>query len=225
MPDGLQDTDRRQQAPVIGITGNIGTGKSTVTKILAERGVHVIDADHVVHALYADPNSALVEAVAAKFGGSILAQDGTLDRAALGKLVFGDTSALGRLESLVHPAVVAEVQKVLDGISLQTPCAIEAIKLIESDLVTMLDAVWIVVATPELQLARLFVKGMSPDEAQRRIDMQTSFEEKIAHLRQKRAASCPAIRIKNTGTLANLESNAYEAWETTKTMSRATKES
>ena len=125
----------------------------------------------------------------------------------------------------MHPAVVVEVQKVLNGKSPQAPCAIEAIKLIESDLVTMLDTVWIVFATPELQLARLGAKGMPRGEAQRRINMQTSIEEKIAHLRQKRGDYCPAIRIKNTGTLANLESNAYEAWETTQTMSRATKES
>ena len=225
MPDGLQDMVRQRPSPVIGITGNIGTGKSTVSKILAERGVHVIDADHVVHALYADPHSALVEAVADKFGGSVLAQDGTLDRTALGRVVFEDAAALGTLESLVHPAVVAEVQKELVKESPQKPCAIEAIKLIESDLVTMLDAVWIVEASPELQRARLRAKGMPCGEAQRRIDVQSTSEEKIAHLRRKRGASCPVIRIENTGTLADLESNVHKAWESTQTMSRATKES
>ena len=225
MSDGLQDTDRQRQSPVIGITGNIGTGKSTVTKILAERGVYVIDADHVVHALYADPHSVLVEAVADEFGGSVLAQDGTLDRTALARIVFEDAAARGKLESLVHPAVVAAVQKELGGKSPQTPCAIEAIKLIESDLVTMLDAVWIVEATPELQRARLRAKGMPCGEAQRRIDVQSTVEEKIAHLRRKRGATCSAMSIKNTGTLADLELIVHKAWEATETMFRAIEES
>ncbi len=225
MSDGLQDTDRQRHSPVIGITGNIGTGKSTVTKILAERGVHVIDADHIVHALYADPHSALVEAVADEFGGSVLAQDGTLDRTALARVVFEDAAARGTLESLVHPAVVAEVQKELDGKSPQTACAIEAIKLIESDLVKMLDAVWIVEATPELQRARLRAKGMPRGEAQRRLDVQSTSEEKIAHLRRKRGASCPAMSIENTGSLAELASNVHKALEVTESMFRATEES
>ena len=152
----------RRQAPVLGITGNIGTGKSTITKILAEQGVHVIDADRVVHDLYADSSSSLVKAVVAEFGRAIVAPDGTLDRTALGRIVFDDAVALGKLETIVHPAVVAEVQKShLTALSQHTPCAIEAIKLIESDLVGLLDAVWIVVATPELQRARLCAKGMS----------------------------------------------------------------
>ncbi|MDE2817649.1 MAG: dephospho-CoA kinase, partial [Chloroflexota bacterium] len=94
MSDGLQGAGRRREAPVVGITGNIGTGKSTVAKFLAELGVHVVDADQVVHDLYRDSDSLLVQAVAAEFGGEVLAQDGSLDRAALGRVVFNDAAAL-----------------------------------------------------------------------------------------------------------------------------------
>ena len=224
MSDGLQRAGRRQ-APVLGITGNIGTGKSTITKILAEQGVHVIDADRVVHDLYADSSGSLVKAVVAEFGRGIVAPDGTLDRTALGRIVFDDAVALGKLETIVHPAVVAEVEKSLNSTSQHTPCAIEAIKLIESDLVGLLDAVWIVEATPELQRARLCAKGMSRSEAQRRIEAQASPEEKIAHLRRKRGVRVPVFSIENTGGLAQLRKNVHRSWKNTQTALRDTKES
>ena len=224
MSDGLQDAGRQREAPVVGITGNIGTGKSTVAGILADLGVHVVDADQVVHALYRDPDSLLVQAVAAEFGGGVLAEDGTLERAALGKVVFNDAAALGRLEKIVHPAVVAAVRQELDRTPLHVPCAIEAIKLIESDLVVMLDAVWIVVATPELQRDRLRAKGMTPDEAQRRLDMQPSVEAKVTELRQKRGSSYPVTRIDNVGTLADLESTVRKLWSAMQAAMLETKE-
>lgn len=225
MSEGLQSAGRRREAPVVGITGNIGTGKSTVAKFLADLGVYVIDADHVVHALYRDPDSALVRAVAAAFGEDIRAEDGWLDRAALGKVVFNDAAALSKLEMLVHPAVVAEVQKALDRTPLHVPCAIEAIKLIESDLVMMLDTVWVVVATPALQRERLSARGMSPGAAQQRLDMQASVEEKVALLRQKRGASFPVSIVSNAGTLADLRATVHETWGALETMMRQMEES
>ena len=225
MSDGLQDAGRQREAPVVGITGNIGTGKSTVAGILADLGVHVIDADQVVHDLYRDPDSLLVRAVAAEFGVGVLAEDGTLERATLGEVAFNDAAALRKLEEIVHPAVVAEVQRELDRTPLHVPCAIEAIKLIESDLVMMLDAVWIVVATPELQRERLSAKGISPGESQRRLDMQASVEEKVAQLRQKRGDSCSITRIGNVGTLADLESTVRELWSAMQAAMHDTKES
>ena len=218
--DGGMANDRlgagvQRRAPVIGITGNIGAGKSTVARILGERGVRVIDADRVVHDLYAAPDSALAAAVIAEFGSGIVAQDGSLDRAALGKIVFHEAAALSRLEKIVHPAVVAAVREALDGAAPQTPCAVEAIKLIESDLLTMLAAVWIVVAPAEAQLARLSAKGMQRAEAQRRLDAQATPEAKLALLRRKRGASAPVVTIENTGTLAQLRRGVRDAWQST----------
>lgn len=225
MSDGLLSAGRRREAPVVGITGNIGTGKSTVAKFLAELGVRVVDADQVVHDLYRDSDSLLVQAVAAEFGGEVLAQDGSLDRAALGRVVFNDAAALEKLELIVHPAVVTAVRQELDRTPAHVPCAIEAIKLIESDLVLMLDAVWVVVAKPEIQRERLRAKGMPPSEAQRRLDMQPSVEDKIAFLRQKRGASCPVTRVNNVGTIADLESTVQDHWGTMQATIHDTKES
>jgi len=224
MADGLQGAGSQREAPVIGITGNIGTGKSTVAGILAGLGVHVVDADRVVHDLYRDPNGSLVQAIATEFGKEILAQDGSLDRTALGEVAFNDAAALERLELIVHPAVVAAVRQELDWTLTHVPCAIEAIKLIESDLVVMLDAVWIVVATPEMQRERLRVKGMAPGEAQRRLDVQPSLEDKIAQLRKRRGASCPVTRIDNVGTIADLESTVRKVWSTMQAAIPDTKE-
>ncbi len=224
MSDGLHSAGRRREAPVIGITGNIGTGKSTVARLLATLGAHVVDADQVVHRLYRDPESALVQAVAAEFGQDVLAQDGSLDRAALGKVVFNDAAALRKLERIVHPAVVAAVREDLDRTPPHVPFAIEAIKLIESDLVVLLDVVWTVVAPPELQRERLSAKGMSPEEAQRRLEMQPTVEDRIAQLRQKRGASCPVTRIANVGTFADLESTVQDLWGTMQAANPDTKE-
>ena len=103
-------------------------------------------------------------------------------------------------------------------------CAIEAIKLIESDLVTMLDAVWIVDAPAVVLRDRLSARGMSPDEAQRRLDLQASVEEKVAQLRQRRGDSCPVTKIDNVGTLADLESIVRELWSAMQAAMPATKE-
>ncbi len=224
MLNGLRTVGRQRQAPVIGITGNIGSGKSTVGKMLAAHGVHVIDADNVVHNLYNEPYSALVSAVAAEFGACVVTPQGTLDRAVLGGIVFGDATALARLETLVHPAVVAVVAQELARVSPQTPVAIEAIKLIESELVSLLDAVWIVEATPKLQRARLRAKGMADSEAQRRIVAQPSSQEKIAHLRRVRGNSVPVLTIQNDGLLADLKASVADAWETMQAMLRDVKE-
>lgn len=224
MAGGLHGAGGQREAPVIGITGNIGTGKSTVAGILADLGVHVVDADRVVHDLYRDRSGCLVNSIAAEFGEVVLARDGSLDRAALGKVAFNDAAALGRLEAIVHPAVIAAVRQELDRTPTHVPCAIEAIKLIESDLVMMIDAVWIVVATPEMQRERLSAKGMSPAEAQRRLDMQPSVENKAAQLRQKRGPSFPVTRIDNVGTLAALESTVHEEWNTMPATLHDTKE-
>ena len=89
----------------------------------------------------------------------------------------------------------------------------------------VLDTVWIVVATPALQRDRLSAKGMSPDEAQRRLDMQPSMEDKVAQLRQKRGDSCPITRIDNVGTLADLESTVRELWSAMQATMPETKES
>jgi dephospho-CoA kinase len=219
----LRNCEKRQ-APIIGITGNIGSGKSTVATLLADRGVHLIDADRVVHALYAERSGPLARAVVDAFGKSVLAPDGSIDRAALGSVVFGCSAGLRKLEGIVHPVVVSRVEEMVKSVPGDIPIAIEAIKLIESELVALLDEVWIVTATRELQIARLEARGMTYDEARRRLEVQSPIEDKVALLRQKRGASIPVATIENTTTLARLRSSVNSAWRSTQKDMRITEE-
>jgi len=97
-------------APVIGLTGGIGSGKSTVADMLAELGARVIDADRIGHEVYR-PGTEGHASVVAAFGPGVVAPDGTIDRRALGSIVFRDPEALARLNALVHPLIAAEVQR------------------------------------------------------------------------------------------------------------------
>ncbi|MCC7354682.1 MAG: dephospho-CoA kinase, partial [Anaerolineae bacterium] len=115
---------------VIGLTGNIGTGKSTVLAHLAELGARVIDADKVAHEVIL-PGGLAYDAVLAAFGPGILAASGRIDRTKLGAIVFADPQALARLESIVHPAVFARTQELIAAAK-EAIVVIEAIKLLES---------------------------------------------------------------------------------------------
>ncbi len=163
----------------IGLTGNIATGKSTVAEMLVTLGAERVDADHVAHEVMA-PGGTVHDAVVAAFGAGILAPDGALDRRALGDIVFSDPAALTRLESLVHPATIAEVQRRVDA-SKAPIIVVEAIKLLESDMATSYDAIWVTTCPPETQLARLMQqRGLTRADALRRIQAQPSPAEKIA---------------------------------------------
>ncbi len=220
MANGTVGKARRRAGPIVGITGNIGAGKSTVAQMLAECGVHAIDADRVVHGLYDDPDGLLARAIAEEFGAAMLAADGAVDRAALGQAVFANAQALAKLERLVHPVVVAEIERVVQAVAPATPIAIEAIKLIESDLVSLPDAIWLVVAEPAAQLRRLRERGMSDEAAKRRLAVQAPPQAKIAHLRRQRGPSVPVVTIENTGSIAALRAQVRKAWQDTQAMLR-----
>jgi dephospho-CoA kinase len=164
---------------LIGLTGNIATGKSEVTRMLAELGARVIDADRVAHEVMrpAGPaHGAVVEA----FGEGILAADGSIDRAKLGAIVFRDPAALRRLEAAVHPAVIAEVELRIAQTG-EPVVVVEAIKLIEAGMHRQYDALWVVTAPRSLQIARLVAtRGLSEAEAALRVDAQPPQEEKAA---------------------------------------------
>ncbi len=158
----------------IGITGPIGCGKSTVTHWLGERpGVVVIDADEVARGVLA-PGTPEVEAVYARFGDELRTPAGELDRAALGRIVFGDPAALRELEAIVHPAVRPRILAALDAAAAAGSLAvvIEAIKLVEGGLADLCDEVWLVTCGPEVQLERLIARGTGQDDARDRIGAQ-----------------------------------------------------
>ncbi len=167
----------------IGITGPIGCGKSTVAGWLAARGAAVVDADAVARAVV-EPGERGLARVLARFGDAVRATDGTLDRAALARIVFGDPAALADLEAIVHPAVRPRVLAAIEAAEAAGAPAvvIEAIKLVESGLVALCDETWLVTCTPGEQLARLAGRGVAPDDAARRIAAQGDMAARLAPL-------------------------------------------
>ena len=162
---------------IIGITGNIAVGKSVVRRMLEHLGAYGIDADHLAHRAIAK-NAPGYEPVVRTFGTWILNPDGEINRARLAKLVFSDPEAMRLLEEIVHPLVLQAVAFLISRAK-RPVIAVEAIKLLETDLRQWSDSIWVVVASPELQLQRLMRKrGMNESEAYQRILAQTPQEEK-----------------------------------------------
>ena len=187
---------------LIGLTGNIATGKSTVAKMLEELGATVIDADALVHELQRK-GEPTYEAIVAAFGPGILDQAGEIDRKALGAIVFADAAQLRVLESIVHPAVLMESLRRLQAA--ETPVVVyEAIKLIEAGRAEMCDALWVVTARTEVQLERLMHdRHLSEAEARQRIEAQPPQSEKV---------KLATVVIDNSGALLETRQQVERAW-------------
>ena len=176
-------------APVVGLIGPIGCGKSTVAGWLAQLGAAVVDADAVSRDVMS-PGSRVVDSIVARFGPSFRLADGSLDRASLGRLVFSEPARLRELEAIVHPAVEQREREAIRAADAGRPAAIvlEAIKLVEAGHAEWCDEVWLVSCEPATQLERLIGRGMSPEDARQRVAAQT------ASLPVWRAAASRAIR-------------------------------
>jgi dephospho-CoA kinase len=174
---------------LIGLSGGIGTGKSTVARMFAEEGAVVIDADAIVHELQA-PGMPLVAEIAAAFGDQVLDANGALDRAALGAIVFRDEAARRRLNAIVHPKVGAEFARRIGAarsagvrvLVLDIPLLFEGRKAGTGSAAAMHFDATVLVAAPEaLQIERQVARdGASREEALRRIRAQLPIEEKKA---------------------------------------------
>ncbi|MGE5462669.1 MAG: dephospho-CoA kinase [Syntrophothermus sp.] len=187
----------------IGLTGNIATGKSVVRRMLEHLGAYTIDADALSHRVIAR-GAPGYKPVVDTFGKWILGEDGQVNRAKLGRLVFADKQALIQLEAIIHP-YVGQAVDLLARRATQNVIVVEAIKLLESDLRKYCDAVWVTDAPEEVQVERLMRKrSMSREEALQRIHVQPAQMQKLA------AAS---IIINNTGSYEDLWKQVSEAWK------------
>jgi dephospho-CoA kinase len=191
---------------LLGLTGNIACGKSSVGQLLTERyGADYVDADRLVHALYAagTPETA---AIAARFGQHLLGADGTIDRRRLGDLVLADPAALRTLERILDPGVRAAIEQRLAA-SRAAVVVLDAIRLLEGGLGARCRAIWVVVCEPALQMARLQAsRGLSPEQARLRVESQRPQSEK--------AALASAV-LTNDGTLDALADQVAAAWQST----------
>lgn len=164
---------------IIGLTGNIATGKSVVSKMLERLGAEAIDADALVHELM-EKGTPVWQAVVQEFGQGILGHEGNIDRKKLGSIVFADEAALHCLEALVHPAVIARTEELIES-SQEPVVVVEAIKLIEAGMDQTCDALWVTTCSKEQQLARLVEqRGLTEEEARQRIEAQSPQEAKLA---------------------------------------------
>ncbi|MFQ6101794.1 MAG: dephospho-CoA kinase [Anaerolineae bacterium] len=188
---------------LIGLTGNVGTGKSTVARVLAELGAETIDADRVAHEVMRAGTPAHT-AVVETFGPEVLAPDGEIDRTQLGPLVFADSAALARLEAIVHPATLEAITHRIAAASADV-VVIEAIKLIEAGMADGCDSVWVTTCRPEQQIRRIMSeRGLSRAEAEQRVRAQSPQEEKIARA---------DVVIDTSGTLSWTRVQVRAAWE------------
>ena len=191
---------------LLGLTGNIACGKSSVGQLLARRyAADYVDADRLVHALYAagTPETA---AIVRRFGSHLLGPDGTVDRRRLGDAVLGQPQALRDLERILDPGVRSAIEHRL-ATSQAAVVVLDAIRLIEGGLAARCDAVWVVVCDPALQQLRLqSSRAMTAEQAALRIAAQRPQAEKIKH--------ATAV-IRTDGTLDDLARQVDSAWQHT----------
>jgi dephospho-CoA kinase len=187
---------------VIGLTGNIGTGKSVVRKMLEQLGAYGIDADALAHRAIAHGAPGF-QSVIQTFGQWVVGKDGEIDRSKLAKIAFSDPEALALLEGIIHP-LVGQAVELLVKRSRQKVIVIEAIKLIESGMNQWCDSLWVTYSPQEVQIERLVKhRNMKEDEARVRIAAQPSQEEKIG---------VAQVIIRNYATIPDLWKQVNEAW-------------
>jgi len=171
----------------LGITGGIASGKSTVSAMLREMGFTVLDADSIAHTLI-EPGYPAHHKIVRVFGKSILNGENHIDRGALAKIVFADPIKLKQLNAIVHPRVeehiISEFAKLERGGS-PSAAFVEAALIVEAGLDKKFDGLVVAWCKPEQQIARLMARGLTEEEARRRIASQLPVEEKLGHATER----------------------------------------
>jgi dephospho-CoA kinase len=186
----------------LGLTGGIGSGKSTVAARLAELGAVVIDADALAREVVAVGTPGLA-AVVARFGAQFVLPDGSLDRPGLGGLVFSDPAALADLNAIVHPLVARRTEELVQAAGQDAVVVYDVPLLVENGLAGGFDAVLVVEAPLELRLARLAGRGMDADTARARMAQQADDAERRA---------VASVVVDNSGTREQLQAQVDRAW-------------
>ena len=188
---------------IIGLTGNIATGKSVVRRMLEHLGAYTIDADALSHRVIAK-GAPGYQPVLDRFGTWLLDKDGQIDRGKLGRLVFSDAQALAQLEDIIHPYVTQAIE-MLAKRAIQSVIVVEAIKLLESNLRDKCDTIWVTDAPQEVQIERLIRKrGLSREDALQRVHSQSAQKDKL---------NVAKVVITNNGSYEDLWKQVTEAWK------------
>ena len=186
----------------IGLTGGIGSGKSTVAALLAQRGARVVDADRIAREVV-EPGTPGLAAVVTEFGAEVLTAEGALDRPALAARVFGDPAARARLDAVVHPLVRARAAELVAAAPAEAVVVQDVPLLVETGQASSYDLVLVVETDQETRVARLVQRGLSAEDARARIASQATDE-------QRRAVADVVLR--NDGDRAELAAQVDRFW-------------
>lgn len=191
----------------IGLTGGIASGKSTIASLLVERGALLVDADQVAREVVL-PGEPALEAIASTFGQAVLEADGSLNRKALGEIVFRDKDSLAKLEAITHPAIRSRMQEKIHTYAEQYPerlIVADIPLLYETQQEHLYDGIMVVYVPAELQKVRLMERNhVSEEEAVRRVSLQMDIEQK------RRNADWV---IDNSGSIAETKRQLDEFWK------------
>lgn len=197
----------------VGLTGGIGSGKSSVVRMFAELGARVIDSDEITHELL-EPGQAVHDTVVSEFGPGIVAPDGSIDRKALGAIVFNDPELRRALNALVHPTVVRRQDEFLRNARAEDPNAVaivDAALMIETGSYRKYDRLVLVLCSRSQQHARLQARGLSDAEIEARISAQMPLEDKVTYA---------DFVIDNSGTLDATRRQVEEVWARLRELAR-----
>ena len=186
----------------IGLTGGIGSGKSTVSGLLAARGAVIVDADRIAREVV-EPGTSGLAAVVEAFGEQVLGADGSLDRPAMAAVVFSDPVARGRLDGIVHPLVRRRTAELVSEAPADAVVVNDVPLLVETGQAPSYDVVLVVEADPEIRVVRLVHRGLTEDDARARIAAQATDE-------QRRAVA--DVVLDNSGTPEELAEQVDRFW-------------